>query len=104
MLKLFTEQRVAALGRATGEAQRQGQLDKVMGEIRRAASVCVVRAQAVCLLERLAALGLKLGRLQRGLKITCSWWRGGGERLRPSSLPSREGGLAGREVPLMSSL
>ena len=32
-------------------------MGKVMGELRRAASVCVVRAQAVCLLERLAFLG-----------------------------------------------
>lgn len=56
-LKLFAEERVAALGRATGEVQGPGQLGKLVGEIRRAASVCVVRAQAVCLLERLASLG-----------------------------------------------
>ena len=57
LLKLFAEQRVAALGRATGEVQGPGQLGKLVGEIRRSASVCVVRAQAVCLLERLAFLG-----------------------------------------------
>ena len=32
-------------------------LGKVMGEVRRAFSVTVVRAQALCLLERLAHLG-----------------------------------------------
>ena len=32
-------------------------LDKVMGEVRRAASVVVVRSQTLCLLERLAHLG-----------------------------------------------
>ena len=57
LLKLCAEQRVSALGRATGEVQGPGQLGKFVGEIRRAASVCVVRAQAVCLLERLAFLG-----------------------------------------------
>ena len=57
LLKLFAEERVAALGRATGEVQGPGQLGMLMGEIRRSASVCVVRAQAVCLLERLAFLG-----------------------------------------------
>ena len=40
-----------------GEVQGPGQLGKYVGESRRAASVCVVRAQAVCLLERLAFLG-----------------------------------------------
>ena len=34
-----------------------GQLGKVTGQTRRAASVCVVRAQQVCLIERLAFLG-----------------------------------------------
>ena len=34
-----------------------GQLGLVMGEVRRAASVCVVRAQHLCLLDRLAFLG-----------------------------------------------
>ena len=37
--------------------QGPGQLRVVKGEVRRAASVCVVRAQQVCLLERLAFLG-----------------------------------------------
>ena len=46
-----------ALGRATGEAPGPGELGKLVGEIRRSVSVCVVRAQAVCLLERLAFLG-----------------------------------------------
>ena len=57
LLKLFAEQRVAAISRATGVEQGPGQLGKLMGEARRAASVCVVRAQAVCLLERLASIG-----------------------------------------------
>ena len=34
----------------------EGLLGKVMGEVRRSMSVTVVRAQAVCLLERLAHL------------------------------------------------
>ena len=57
LIKLCAEQRVAALGRATGEAPGPGHLGKLVGEIRRSVSVCVVRAQAVCLLERLAFLG-----------------------------------------------
>ena len=36
---------------------RAGELGKVMGEVRRAVSVQVVRSQALCLLERLAHLG-----------------------------------------------
>ena len=57
LLKMFAEQRVAAMGRATGVEQGPGQLGKVTGETRRSASVCVVRAQQICLMERLAALG-----------------------------------------------
>ena len=57
LIKLCAEQRVVALGRATGEVPGPGQLGKLVGEIRRSVSVCVVRAQAVCLLERLAFLG-----------------------------------------------
>ena len=45
------------MGRARGwEGDPEGLLGKVMGEVRRSMSVTVVRAQAVCLLERLAHL------------------------------------------------
>ena len=57
LLKLYAEQRVAVLGRATGEVQGPGQLGKFVGEIRGSVSMCVVRAQALCLLGRLAFLG-----------------------------------------------
>ena len=57
LLKLFSEQRVAAQVRATGMEQGPDQLGMVTGEIRRAVTVCVVRAQQVCLLERLSFLG-----------------------------------------------
>ena len=46
-----------AAGGYSGVQLGPGQLDKLMGESRRVASVCVVRSQAVCLLERLASLG-----------------------------------------------
>ena len=45
------------MGRARGwEGDPDGLLGKVMGEVRRSMSVEVVRAQAVCLLDRLAHL------------------------------------------------
>ena len=46
------------MGRARGwEGDADGLLSKVMGDTRRATSVAVVRAQAICLMERLAHLG-----------------------------------------------
>ena len=57
LLRLFAESRVAAMGRAQGWEAGPNMLGKVMGEMRRAFSVTVVRAQALCLLERLAHLG-----------------------------------------------
>ena len=45
------------MGRAQGQESGDGMLGKVMGEIRRAFSVAVVRSQALCLLERLSQLG-----------------------------------------------
>ena len=48
---------VAARCRASGVDQGPGQLGLVMAEVRRATSVTVVRAQGVCLLERLGFLG-----------------------------------------------
>ena len=57
LLKVFAEERVAAAGRASGVEQGPGQLGLVTGAIRRSVSVCVVRAQQVCLVERLAFLG-----------------------------------------------
>ena len=49
--------RVAAMSRAQGWEAGPGQLGKVVGEIRRALSVTIVRANALCLLERLSQLG-----------------------------------------------
>ena len=53
--------------------QGPGQLGLVMGEVRRAASVMVVMAQAVCLLERLGFLGpgamAATGRRQATLRL-----------------------------------
>ena len=57
LLLKFAEERVAREGRASGVEQGAGQLGLVMGEVRRAMSVTVVRAQAVCLLERISFLG-----------------------------------------------
>jgi hypothetical protein len=57
LLRTCAESRVAATSRAQGWEVGPGQLGKVMGDIRRAMSVVVVRAQAMCLLERLAHLG-----------------------------------------------
>ena len=57
LLRTFAESRVAAVSRAQGWEAGPGQLGKVMGEIRRALSVTVVRANAYCLMERLAHLG-----------------------------------------------
>ena len=46
------------MGRAAGwEGAAEAMLGKVMGEMRRAFSVVVVRSQAICLLERLVQLG-----------------------------------------------
>ena len=58
LLRLFAETRCANIGRAAGwEGAAEAILGKVMGEMRRAFSVVVVRSQAICLLERLAQLG-----------------------------------------------
>ena len=57
LLRLFAESRVRTSGRARGWEGGSEELGVVMGEVRRAASVAVVRGQAKCLLERLAYLG-----------------------------------------------
>ena len=58
LLRCFAQARCAAMARARGwEGDADGLLGKVMGDTRRATSVTVVRAQAMCLLERLAHLG-----------------------------------------------
>ena len=57
LLKLFAESRVATIERAPRYEAALGLLVKILGEIRRSFSVAVVRAQALCLLERLAQLG-----------------------------------------------
>ena len=45
------------MSRAQGWEAGPGQLGKVVGEIRRAMSVTIVRANSLCLLERLSQLG-----------------------------------------------
>lgn len=45
------------MNRAQGWEAGPGQLGKVMGEVRRALSVAIVRANALCLMERLSQLG-----------------------------------------------
>ena len=57
LLQTFAESRVAAMSRAQGWEAGPGQLGKVMGDTRRALSVTIVRANALCLLERLSQLG-----------------------------------------------
>ena len=61
----FAESRVAATSRAQGWEAGDGQLGMVMGEVRRAMSVTVVRANAHCLLERLSQLGAGAGAAAR---------------------------------------
>ena len=56
LLKVCAESRVAAMGRAQGWEAGPNMLGKVMGEVRRAMSVTVVRAQALCLLSRITFL------------------------------------------------
>ena len=56
LLLAFAESLVAAMSRAQGWEAGDGQLSKVMGEVRRAMSVTVARANAHCLLERLSHL------------------------------------------------
>ena len=57
LLLSFAESRVAALSRSQGWEAGPGQLGKVVGEMRRALSVTIVRANALCLLERMSQLG-----------------------------------------------
>ena len=57
LLLAFAESRVAAISRAEGWEAGPGQLGKVMREIRRAMSVTIVGANALCLLSRLSQLG-----------------------------------------------
>ena len=59
LLKHFADARaeVSALAKGREGGAGAGELGKVMGEVRRAMSVVVVRSQALCLLERLSQLG-----------------------------------------------
>ena len=57
LLKSFAEKRVENLARGKGVMVSEGELGRVMGDIRRAMSVVIVRSNALCLLERLAFLG-----------------------------------------------
>ena len=59
LLSTFAKSRAEASARSRGRegGAGKGELGKVMGEVRRAMSVQVVRSQALCLLERLAQLG-----------------------------------------------
>ena len=70
LLRVFAESRVAATARAQGWEAGPGLLGKLMGEVRRAMSVTVVRAQAVCLLERLAHLGPGAGAAAKRRAVT----------------------------------
>ena len=65
LLLAFAESRVAAMSRAQGWEAGDGQLGKVMGEVRRAMSVTVVRANAHCLLDRLSQMGAGAGAAAR---------------------------------------
>ena len=60
LLKLMAETRVANQARARGWEAGEGELGLAMGAVRRAMSVAVVRAQSLCLLERLPFLGRQL--------------------------------------------
>ena len=59
LLGVFAKSRAEATARSKGRegGAGAGELGKVMGEVRRAMSVQVVRSQALCLLERLSQLG-----------------------------------------------
>ena len=59
LLNVFARSRAEASARSKGRegGAGAGELGKLMGEVRRAMSVQVVRSQALCLLERLAQLG-----------------------------------------------
>ena len=57
LLRLFAESRAAMAGAKGWEGGEKEMLGKVMGDVRRACSVVVVRSQALCLLDRLAHLG-----------------------------------------------
>ena len=57
LLRVFAEERVAAEGRAAGVVTGPGALGKIMGKVRRAMAVTVVRAQQVGLLSWLQELG-----------------------------------------------
>ena len=59
LLGIFAKSRAEANARSKGREgwAGAGELGKVMGEVRRAMSVEVVRSQALCLLERLSHLG-----------------------------------------------
>ena len=72
------------MGRAQGWEAGPNMLGKVIGEVRRAFSFTLVRAQALCLLER----------LPRGGRSPWGWRRGGGGKGRPLPWPTREEALA----------
>ena len=59
MRGLFAKSRAEASARSKGRegGAGAGELGQIMGEVRRAMSVQVVRSQALCLLERLGQLG-----------------------------------------------
>ena len=57
LLRTFAERKVESSARSGGRFSSAGELGKVMGDVRRALSVEIVRGQSLCLLERLAHLG-----------------------------------------------
>ena len=70
LLKFLAHARCAAIGRARGWEAGPRLLGKVMGEVRRATSVHVVRRQASCLLERLSHLAPGVRAAAEGSSLT----------------------------------
>ena len=89
LLRTLAEKRVESSSRAEGRFSSGGELGKVMGDIRRALSVEIVRGQALCLLDRLSHLGPGAKRagerreLEREESWSKTWTIGVGNRHKP---------------------
>ena len=57
LIQIFAESRAASISRSQGFDGGDGLLGRVTGQIRRVFSTTIVRANAKCLLDRLAQLG-----------------------------------------------
>ena len=91
--------RVAALSRSQGWEAGPGQLGKVVGDTRRALSVTIVRANAMCLLEQLSQLGPGAGAAAKRRQVALRLEEGDGRTGKLSTLPGKAEvprGLAGR--------